>query len=71
MAGILQVVCRIMSSERMMVTSINAKKGAFVPLHYHEARPIYAQALVDGKGEEDFSAIVATAEKLSGVKFKK
>ena len=35
------------------------------------ARQIYAQALVDGKGDEDFSAIAATAEKLSGVKFKK
>jgi len=35
------------------------------------ARQIYAQALVDGKGEEGFSAIAATAEKLSGVKFKK
>jgi membrane-associated protease RseP (regulator of RpoE activity) len=35
------------------------------------AGQIYAQALVDGKGEEDFSAIAATAEKLSGVKFKK
>lgn len=55
----------------MMVTNINAKKGAFVPLHYHEAGQIYARALVDGRGEEDFSAIAATAEKLSGVKFKK
>jgi 3-hydroxyisobutyrate dehydrogenase-like beta-hydroxyacid dehydrogenase len=35
------------------------------------ARQIYAQALVDGKGDEDFSAIAATAEKLSGVKFKR
>lgn len=35
------------------------------------ARQIYAQALVDGKGDQDFSAIAATAEKLSGVKFKK
>ena len=35
------------------------------------AGQIYAQALVDGKGEEDFSAIAATTEKLSGVKFKK
>jgi hypothetical protein len=35
------------------------------------ARQIYAQALVDGKGDEDFSAIAATAERLSGVKFKK
>ena len=34
-------------------------------------RQIYAQALVDGKGDQDFSAIAATAEKLSGVKFKK
>jgi 3-hydroxyisobutyrate dehydrogenase-like beta-hydroxyacid dehydrogenase len=35
------------------------------------ARQIYAQAMVDGKGDQDFSAIAATAEKLSGVKFKK
>jgi 3-hydroxyisobutyrate dehydrogenase-like beta-hydroxyacid dehydrogenase len=35
------------------------------------ARQIYAQALVDGKGDQDFSAIAATAEKLAGVKFKK
>jgi 3-hydroxyisobutyrate dehydrogenase-like beta-hydroxyacid dehydrogenase len=35
------------------------------------ARQIYAQALVDGKGDEDFSAVAATAEKLSGVKFKR
>ena len=35
------------------------------------ARQIYAQALADGKGDQDFSAIAATAEKLSGVKFKK
>jgi 3-hydroxyisobutyrate dehydrogenase-like beta-hydroxyacid dehydrogenase len=34
-------------------------------------RQIYAQALVDGKGDEDFSAVAATAEKLSGVKFKR
>jgi len=34
-------------------------------------RQIYAQALVDGKGDQDFSAVAATAEKLSGVKFKK
>jgi 2-hydroxy-3-oxopropionate reductase len=35
------------------------------------ARQIYAQALADGKGDEDFSAIAATAEKLSGVRFKR
>ena len=35
------------------------------------ARQIYAQAVVDGKGDQDFSAIAATAEKLSGVKFKR
>jgi 2-hydroxy-3-oxopropionate reductase len=34
-------------------------------------RQIYGQALVDGKGDEDYSAIAATAEKLSGVKFKR
>jgi hypothetical protein len=31
----------------------------------------HGQALVDGKGDEDYSAIAATAEKLSGVKFKR
>ncbi len=35
------------------------------------ARQIYGQALVDGRGDEDYSAIAATAEKLSGVKFKR
>ena len=34
-------------------------------------RQLYGQALVDGKGDEDYSAIAATAEKLSGVKFKR
>jgi 3-hydroxyisobutyrate dehydrogenase-like beta-hydroxyacid dehydrogenase len=34
-------------------------------------RQIYGQALVDGKGDEDYSAIAATVEKLSGVKFKR
>ncbi len=34
-------------------------------------RQIYGQALVDGKGDEDFSAIAATTEKLSGVKFRR
>ena len=32
---------RFMSSERMMVTHINAKKGASVPLHHHEAEQIF------------------------------
>ena len=35
-----KLLARIMSSERMMVTHINAKKGAFVPLHHHEAEQI-------------------------------
>ena len=35
-----KLLVRIMSSERMMVTSIKAKKGAFVPLHHHEAEQI-------------------------------
>ena len=35
-----KLLVRIMSSERMMVTHINAKKGAFVPLHHHEAEQI-------------------------------
>ena len=35
-----KLLVRIMSSERMMVTNINAKKGAFVPLHHHEAEQI-------------------------------
>jgi len=35
-----KLLVRIMSSSRMMVTQINAKKGAFVPLHHHEAEQI-------------------------------
>ena len=35
-----KLLVRIMSSERMMVTHLNAKKGAFVPLHHHEAEQI-------------------------------
>ena len=35
-----KLLVRIMSSQRMMVTNINAKKGAFVPLHHHEAEQI-------------------------------
>jgi quercetin dioxygenase-like cupin family protein len=35
-----KLLVRIMSSERMMVTNIKAKKGAFVPLHHHEAEQI-------------------------------
>lgn len=34
-------------------------------------RQIYAQALVDGRGDDDFSAVAATAEKLAGVSLKK
>jgi len=35
-----KLLVRIMSSERMMMTNINARKGAFVPLHHHEAEQI-------------------------------
>ena len=35
-----KLLVRIMSSERMMVTNINARRGAFVPLHHHEAEQI-------------------------------
>ena len=35
-----KLLVRIMSSARMMVTQINAKKGGFVPLHHHEAEQI-------------------------------
>ena len=35
-----KLLVRIMSSSRIMVTQINAKKGAFVPLHHHEAEQI-------------------------------
>ena len=34
-------------------------------------RQIYAQAMADGRGEQDFSAVAALAEKLSGVSLKK
>ena len=35
-----KLLVRVMASSRMMVTQINAKKGAFVPLHHHEAEQI-------------------------------
>jgi quercetin dioxygenase-like cupin family protein len=35
-----KLLVRIMSSSRIMVTQIHAKKGAFVPLHHHEAEQI-------------------------------
>ena len=35
-----KLLVRIMSSERMMVTNIHARKGAFVPLHHHGAEQI-------------------------------
>jgi 3-hydroxyisobutyrate dehydrogenase-like beta-hydroxyacid dehydrogenase len=34
-------------------------------------RQIYAQAMADGRGDQDFSAITMLAEKLSGVSLKK
>jgi quercetin dioxygenase-like cupin family protein len=52
-----KLLVRIMSSERMMVTHLNAKKGAFVPLHHHEAEQIIfvlkgkIEAIM-GKGKE-------------------
>ena len=42
-----KLLVRIMSSSKMMVTQINAKKGAFVPLHHHEAE----QIILVSKGE--------------------
>jgi quercetin dioxygenase-like cupin family protein len=35
-----KLLARFMSTDRMMVTQINAKKGASVPLHHHEAEQI-------------------------------
>jgi len=36
-----KLLVRIMSGERIMVTKINAKKGAYVPRHSHEAEQIF------------------------------
>jgi len=36
-----KLLIRIMSSERIMVTKVNAKKGAYVPRHHHEAEQIF------------------------------
>jgi quercetin dioxygenase-like cupin family protein len=52
-----KLLVRIMSSERMMVTNINAKKGAIVPLHHHEAEQIILVLkgkirAIMGKGKE-------------------
>ena len=52
-----KLLVRIMSSERMMVTHLNARQGAFVPLHHHEAEQIMLvlkgriEAIM-GKGKE-------------------
>ncbi len=35
-----KLLVRIMNSEKIMVTNIKARKGAFVPLHHHEAEQI-------------------------------
>jgi quercetin dioxygenase-like cupin family protein len=35
-----KLLVRIMSGSRIMVTQIHAQKGAFVPLHHHEAEQI-------------------------------
>jgi len=32
---------RIMSGEKIMITQVNAKKGAYVPRHHHEAEQIF------------------------------
>jgi quercetin dioxygenase-like cupin family protein len=32
-----KLLIRIVSGEKLMATQINAKKGAFVPMHHHEA----------------------------------
>lgn len=42
-----KLLVRIMSSSRIMVTQINAKQGAFVPLHHHEAE----QIIIVSKGQ--------------------
>jgi quercetin dioxygenase-like cupin family protein len=42
-----KLLVRIMSSSRIMVTQINAKQGASVPLHHHEAE----QIIIVSKGQ--------------------
>lgn len=36
-----KLLIRIMSGEKIMLTKINAKKGAHVPNHHHEAEQIF------------------------------
>ncbi|HTU03822.1 MAG TPA: cupin domain-containing protein [Candidatus Sulfotelmatobacter sp.] len=36
----MEIKVRIMSSERMMLTNINAKKGVHIGMHHHEAEQI-------------------------------
>ena len=36
-----KLLVRIMSSKNMMLTDINAKKGASIPAHHHEAEQIF------------------------------
>ena len=55
--GASKLLVRIMSSERMMVTHLNAREGAFVPLHHHEAEQIILVIkgkieAITGKGKE-------------------
>ncbi len=57
-----KLLARIMSSERMMVTHIKAKKGAFVPLHHHEAEQIILvlKGKIKAIMEKDSSQILGT-----------
>jgi 2-hydroxy-3-oxopropionate reductase len=51
-----------------MGLALETAAAQFVPMPIAGlTRQVYAQALVDGRGEEDFSAVVATEEKLSKV----
>jgi len=51
-----KLLVRIMSGEKIMVTKINAKEGAGVPPHYHEAEQIFMvfkgkMRVTTGKGD--------------------
>jgi quercetin dioxygenase-like cupin family protein len=55
-----KLLVRIMSGSRIMVTQINARKGAFVPLHHHEAEQIILvfKGLIRGITGKDSSELL-------------
>jgi 3-hydroxyisobutyrate dehydrogenase-like beta-hydroxyacid dehydrogenase len=52
--------------------ALEAAAGSSIPMPVVGlVRQIYTEAIVAGKGDDDFSAVAGLAEKLSGVSLKK